>query len=95
MNIRHDRSYISENSRDLIGRGYAAEVLDTLRFRFTYTQVERDANRSRTQTQPYADGIAERAKAAMLRSAEMEQIMATIAEQFVCYQYDDRKYPLS
>lgn len=38
MNIRHDRSYISENSRDLIGRGYAAEVLDTLRFRFTYTQ---------------------------------------------------------
>ena len=93
MNIRHDRSYISENSRDLIGRGYAAEVLDTLRFRFTYTQVERDANRSRAQTQPYADGIAERAKAAMLRSAEMEQIMATIAEQFVCYQYDDRKYP--
>ena len=92
MNVRHDRSYISENSRDLIGRGYAAEVLDTLRFRFTYTQVERDANRSRTQTQPYADGIAERAKAAMLRSAEMEQIMATIAEQFVCYQYDDRKY---
>ena len=60
MNVRHDRSYISENSRDLIGRGYAAEVLDTLRFRFTYTQVERDANRSRTQTQPYADGIAER-----------------------------------
>ena len=53
MNVRHDRSYISENSRDLIGRGYAAEVLDTLRFRFTYTQVERDANRSRTQTQPY------------------------------------------
>ena len=93
MNVRHDRSYISENSRDLIGRGYAAEVLDTLRFRFTYTQVERDANRSRAQTQPYADGIAERAKAAMLRSAEMEQIMATIAEQFVCYQYDDRKYP--
>lgn len=44
MNVRHDRSYISENSRDLIGRGYAAEVLDTLRFRFTYTQVERDAN---------------------------------------------------
>ena len=42
MNVRHDRSYISENSRDLIGRGYAAEVLDTLRFRFTYTQVERD-----------------------------------------------------
>ena len=81
MNVRHDRSYISENGRDLIGRGYAA---DTLRFRFTYTQVERDANRSRTQTQPYADGIAERAKAAMLRSAEMEQIMATIAEQFVC-----------
>ena len=68
MNVRHDRSYISENSRDLIGRGYAAEVLDTLRFRFTYTQVERDANRSRAQTQPYADGIAERAKAAMLRS---------------------------
>lgn len=93
MNVRHDRSYISENGRDLIGRGYAAEVLDTLRFRFTYTQVERDANRSRTQTQSYADGIAERAKAAMLRSAEMEQIMATIAEQFVCYQYDDRKYP--
>lgn len=93
MNVRHDRSYISENSRNLIGRGYAAEVLDTLRFRFTYTQVERDANRSRAQTQPYADGIAERAKAAMLRSAEMEQIMATIAEQFVCYQYDDRKYP--
>ena len=30
MNVRHDRSYISENSRDLIGRGYAAEVLDTL-----------------------------------------------------------------
>lgn len=26
-------------------------------------------------------------------AAEMEQIMATIAEQFVCYQYDDRKYP--
>lgn len=68
MNVRHDRSYISENSRDLIGRGYAAEVLDTLRFRFTYTQVERDANRSRAQTQPYADGIAERAKAAMLRA---------------------------
>ena len=93
MNVRHDRRYITENSRDLIGRGYAAEVLDTLRFRFTYTQVERDANRSRAQTQPYADGSAERAKAAMLRSAEMEQIMATIAEQFVCYQYDDRKYP--
>ena len=49
MNVRHDRSYISENSRDLIGRGYAAEVLDTLRFRFTYTQVERDANRSRAK----------------------------------------------
>ena len=39
------------------------------------------------------DRIAERAKAAMLRSAEMEQIMATIAEQFVCYQYDDRSAP--
>lgn len=92
MNIHHDRSYISENSQDLIDRGYATEVLDSLRFRFTYTQAEIEANRSHTQTQPYADGIAERAKAATLRSAEMEQIMAAIAEQFVCYQYDDKSF---
>lgn len=93
MNIHHDRSYISEASRDLIGRGFAAEVLDALRFHFIYTPMEREANRSRAQSQPYENGIANRAKAAALRSAEMEQIMAAIAEQFVCYQYDDRKYP--
>lgn len=91
MKIWHDRSYIQEGDQELIQRGYAEEVLYSLRFRFTYTEDEIAANREFDRTHTSAERIADCAQAAQMRSEVMAQIMAVIADNFKCYQYDDEK----
>ena len=91
MKIWHDRSYIKESDQELIQRGYAEEDLDSLRFRFTYTESEIEANRVFDRTHTSSERMADCARAAQLRSDVMAQIMAVIAEEFKCYQYDGEK----
>ena len=91
MRVWHDRSYIQEGDQELIQRGYAEEDLNSLRFRFTYTEAEIEANREFDRTHTSAERMADCARAAQMRSEVMAQIMAVIAENFKCYQYEDEK----
>lgn len=89
MNVRHDRSYVSESDIDLIQRGYAWEDLTSLRFRFVYTQEEIDANIAFNRNRTAAERMEDCAQMAQKRSDAMSPIMAAIADKFKCYQYAD------
>lgn len=96
MIIYHDKSYLNF-ALDLIAHGYATEVLHSIRFRFEYTDAEKELNR---EERPKIDLLpaAERndffCKAALLRSNALFPVMDAISRTFVCYQYaDDTRIP--
>lgn len=91
MNVRHDRSYISESDIDLIQRGYAWENLTSLRFSFVYTQEEINANVAFNQNCAAEKRMENCVQMALKRSEAMAPIMAAIADKFKCYQYADEK----
>lgn len=41
MTVKFDCSYIKSNTRELIDRGYAREMLNQLVFRFEYTEEQK------------------------------------------------------
>lgn len=91
MIINHDKSYIA-SAEDLIARGYATEDLHSLRFRFEYTDAEKERNReerSKIDSLPAAERNDFFCKAALFRSNTLFPIMEAISRAFVCYQYDD------
>lgn len=91
MNVRHDRSYISESDVELIQRGYAREDLTSLRFSFVYTQEEINANIAFNRNCAAEKRMENCVQMAQKRSEAMAPIMAAIADRFKCYQYADDK----
>lgn len=90
MEIKHDRSYIYEQSKMLIEHGYGREDLHSLRFYFEYTETEQKANEAAfANARSREEWNALCVEAAKAKSAEMQPVMEAIAKEFVCYQYED------
>lgn len=88
MTVNYDKSYLPADYEEFVSRGYAAEDIYHLRFDFCCTDEQRDENRREHDTLP-EDAWRERCKLACeSNNAFMHKVMETIAQRFVCYQYD-------
>jgi hypothetical protein len=88
MKIWHDISYVGQGHQQMIDRGYAADVVHSLRLSFQYTQEEQERNRLMFETTPQDGRQMDYGKAAMQKSMEIYPVMEAIAQEFVCYQFD-------
>ena len=87
MNILHDKSSVKSSSAKWIDRGYAREDVHSLRLQYVYTPEQREANRQICDDGP--DEAHRRIKqAAESKNAVMASVMAAIAREFICYQYE-------
>ena len=87
MNILHDKSSVKSSSAKWIDRGYAREDVHSLRLQYVYTPEQREANRQICDAGP--DEAHRRIKqAAESKNAVMASVMAAIAREFICYQYE-------
>ena len=87
MNILHDKSFVKSSSAKWIDRGYAREDVHSLRLQYVYTPEQREANRQICDDGP--DEAHRRIKrAAESKNAVMASVMAAIAREFICYQYE-------
>ena len=87
MNILHDRSFVKSSSAKWIDRGYAREDVHSLRLQYVHTPEQREANRQISDASP--DEMRHRIKqAAESKNAVMSSVMAAIAREFICYQYE-------
>lgn len=87
MKILHDKSSVKSSSTKWVGRGYAQEDVHSLRLQYVYTPEQREENRQICDASP--DGTHRRIKqAAESKNAVMALIMAAIAREFLCYQYE-------
>ena len=83
MKIYDDKSRVASERNIWIKRGYAMADLHSIQFSFRYTNNSADDQRERfyeaAETVRYQENLD--------RSRIMAQVMAAIAEKFVCYQY--------
>ena len=86
MNLWHDKSYISPSGPEWVERGYAMYDVHSVRFQFVYTEERKKANR---RAHTAADEGQALVMAAEVRNSIMEPVMDAIAQNFVCYQYED------
>jgi len=87
MNILHDKSSVKSFSAKWIDRGYAREDVHSLRLQYVYTPEQQEANRQICDAGP--DEAHRRIKqAAESKNAVMASVMAAIAREFICYQYE-------
>lgn len=87
MNILHDKSSVKSSSAKWIDRGYAREDVHSLRLQYVYTPEQREANRQICDAGP--DEAHRRIRqAAESKNAVMASVMAAIAREFICYQYE-------
>jgi len=89
MKIWHDRSWISENSRQLIESGFAVEDLHSLRLCFTYTEKEQADYRRFSETHTVEERNQDNAREAQRRSKSIYEVVRAISEKFCCYQFED------
>lgn len=88
MTVNYDKSYLPAGYEEFVSRGYAAEDIYHLRFDFCYTDEQRDENRREHDTLS-EDAWRERCRLACEANNDfMHKVMETIAQRFVCYQYD-------
>ena len=86
MNLWHDKSYITPSGPEWVERGYAMYDVHSVRFQFVYTEEQKKANR---RAHTAADEGQALVMAAEVRNSIMEPVMDAIAQNFVCYQYED------
>ena len=86
MNLWHDKSYISPTGPEWVERGYAMYDVHSVRFQFVYTEEQKKANR---RAHTAADEGQALVMAAEARNSVMNPLMDAIAQNFVCYQYED------
>lgn len=88
MTVNYDKSYLPAGYEEFVSRGYATEDIYHLRFDFCYTDEQRDENRREHDTLS-EDVWRERCRLACeANNVSMHKVMETIAQRFVCYQYD-------
>lgn len=96
MIINHDKKYLN-SAEDLIARGYATEDLHSIRFRFEYTDAEKEHNREerpKIELLPASERNDFFCKAALFKSNALFPVMDAISRTFACYQYaDDTRIP--
>ena len=92
MNLWHDKSYISPSGPEWVERGYAMYDVHSVRFQFVYTEEQKKANR---RAHTAADEGQALVMVAEVRNSIMESVMDAIAQNFVCYQYEDTSRRLS
>lgn len=94
MKILHDNSWVRPDDRQLVEYGYAAEDLYNLRLSYVPTPEEAEKARRQCAEQENFWRTEEWASTALAHSEELHQVMETIAEKFLCYQYgDDSELP--
>lgn len=86
MNLWHDKSYIAPSGPEWVERGYAMYDVHSVRFQFVYTEEQKEANR---RAHTVADEGQALVMAAEARNSVMNPLMDAIAQNFVCYQYED------
>ena len=86
MNLWHDKSYIAPSGPEWVERGYAMYDVHSVRFQFVYTEEQKKANR---RAHTAADEGQALVMAAEARNSVMNPLMDAIAQNFVCYQYED------
>ena len=86
MNLWHDKSYISPSGPEWVERGYAMYDVHSVRIQFVYTEEQKEANR---RAHTVADEGQALVMAAEARNSVMNPLMDAIAQNFVCYQYED------
>ena len=86
MNLWHDKSYIAPSGPEWVERGYAMYDVHSVRFQFVYTEEQKEANRC---AHTVADEGQALVMAAEARNSVMNPLMDAIAQNFVCYQYED------
>ena len=86
MNLWHDKSYIAPSGPEWVERGYAMYDVHSVRFQFVYTEEQKEANRRAHTVSDVGQAVL---MAAETRNSIMKPIMDAIAQNFVCYQYED------
>lgn len=87
MNLYEDRSNLSMDAQ-WFTKGYAKEDVCSLCLQFLYTEEEQAANCQFRASHTDEEWMQRVRKTSEERSAWMESVMDSIAQKFICYQYD-------
>lgn len=88
MKIREDRSHMNIDTR-WFEKGYAKEDVHSLRLQSLCTEAEAAANKQFYDSHTCEEWEQYIRQASLESSAAMKPVMEAIAQDFVCYQYDE------
>lgn len=88
MKIHEDRSHMNIDTR-WFEKGYAKEDVHSLRLQSLCTEAEAAANKQFYDSHTREEWEQYIRQASLESSAAMEPVMEAIAQDFVCYQYDE------
>ena len=88
MKIHEDRSHMNIDTR-WFEKGYAKEDVHSLRLQSLCTEAEATANKQFYDSHTREEWEQYIRQASLESSAAMKPVMETIAQDFVCYQYDE------
>lgn len=88
MRIWHDHSYVGSTNQLLIQSGFAKDDIYSIRLSFSYTKEEQAAYRERIKVQSALERNRDVAREAQRRSDAILAVVKSIAEHFICYQFD-------
>ena len=88
MKIREDRSHMNIDTR-WFEKGYAKEDVHSLRLQSLCTEAEAAANKQFYDSHTREEWEQYIRQASLESSAAMKPVMEAIAQDFVCYQYDE------
>lgn len=88
MKIHEDRSHMNIDTR-WFEKGYAKEDVHSLRLQSLCTEAEAAANKQFYDSHTREEWDQYIRQASLESSAAMKPVMEAIAQDFVCYQYDE------
>ena len=88
MKIHEDRSHMNIDTR-WFEKGYAKEDVHSLRLQSLCTEAEAAANKQFYDSHTREEWEQYIRQASFESSAAMKPVMEAIAQDFVCYQYDE------
>lgn len=88
MKIHEDRSHMNIDTR-WFEKGYAKEDVHSLRLQSLCTEAEAAANKQFYDSHTREEWEQYIRQASLESSAAMKPVMEAIAQDFVCYQYDE------
>ncbi len=88
MKVHEDRSHMNIDTR-WFEKGYAKEDVHSLRLQSLCTEAEATANKQFYDSHTREEWEQYIRQASLESSAAMKPVMEAIAQDFVCYQYDE------